>query len=402
MLGVNLKKRLLMVAALCLAAPFFCQGQTLSEEFQWLQKSVDAINSSKELAGDLAAPEITPEIMRQAEEAAKKGREHAMSELRQAVDEELALADEQAEPRILIFATLGETPDASRIRTLLEALDGDTQVKILLQGLPVGVRRIDQMFSFLSQVDDNLDAPPEVLLDPQIFKDHQIEEAPVIMYEDEKGNAVAWAKGVTEPEWVRRQVELGRTGDLGVYGTTEMIAERNLLDEIQDRMMAVDWEKKKEAAKKRFWANRAYVELPPAPKNRMYAYYPAYQLTDDFTGPNGEILAPAGTIVNPLEQIQGTFFLIIFDARHDALIEQARNLAKQAPQYKRIKFIATNFNPGENGWSEKARIEQRLGHPLYFADQTFVESFRLQHVPATVTTEGERIVVSEFLSAHRR
>ena len=71
---------------------------------------------------------------------------------------------------------------------------------------------------------------------------------------------------------------------------------------MKKRALAIDWKAKQDAAVARFWNNQTMHSLPPASKDERWMIDPTVKVVKDVVDPKGNVLAKAGTIVNPLAQ----------------------------------------------------------------------------------------------------
>ena len=116
--------------------------------------------------------------------------------------------------------------------------------------------------------------------------------------------------------------------DLGVRGASWAIAEPDLLEEIEARLL----EMQRSGALARFEAEareraRRTLEEPepvpgivPAREQRSRLFDPAIVVERDIRTPNGTLIAAAGTRISPLERIETTRDLLFVDGRREAEI----------------------------------------------------------------------------------
>lgn len=385
------------VAALVFSAPFLCQAGSLqpSLEESWLQRSM-AILDNPSAHADVPTPVmLDAQTMQQAQDLANESIKRVQSDLDKEILKIQAEPEEKQQDQVYIFVTFGNPANKAKIRQLAAALSGEKYVVLAVRGLPAGTKKIDELITLFGQAIEGLKDPPGLVIDAQRFKDYQIEVSPTIMVERE-GRPVVWAKGVSDPDWIRRKAQQGATGDLGAYGEVEKIAEISLFQTIAERIARIDWQKEKEEGIKRYWTHQKFIDYPTATEERAFSFEPAFQVAQDMTGPNGEVIARAGQVINPVAHIAGTFYLVLFDAGDKRQVQIAKQLGLNAPAGKRVKFIATSMEPGEDGWKEKSRIEAILNAPIYFLDQHQAGILRLQHVPSTVQTHGTSLLVREY------
>ena len=182
--------------------------------------------------------------------------------------------------------------------------------------------------------------------------------------------------------------------DLGVVGPVYPIAEQDMLQTIEQRLTALEASgeltRLKDDAKARY---QAYVErpegvqLPRATKNRTYHVDPSVTVPYDIKDHEGRIIHPAGTTVNPLDNITLSKQLLFFDGDDPIQVEWARSMVNGDPLH--IKLILTN--------GPVLALMKEWQVRLYFDQRgQLAQRFHIQHVPALVASDGGRLKVMEL------
>ncbi|KQP23392.1 type-F conjugative transfer system protein TraW [Pseudorhodoferax sp. Leaf267] len=192
--------------------------------------------------------------------------------------------------------------------------------------------------------------------------------------------------------WAAR---LAAATDLGTLGPTYPIAEPHLLQQIAQRLGALqragELVKLEQAARSR---STHIVRHPPPVEAvrtttaaRSFRVDPSVVLAENVLGPQGELLFAAGTRANPLDVVQLSRPLLFFDARDPRQVQQARVL--QAGQPGRPKPVLTG--------GSYLDLMQAWGVPVYY-DQRGLLTRRLgiAQVPALVSQEGRQLRVDEL------
>ena len=179
--------------------------------------------------------------------------------------------------------------------------------------------------------------------------------------------------------------------DLGVRGATWPIAEPDLLEEIEARLM--EMERTGELARLETVARsraRSRLEEPdpvlgigPAREARSRLFDPSIVVERDIRLPDGTLIAAAGTRVNPLARHALSRDLLFVDGRREAEIAWALNHAKPA------KIVLLAGRP-----LDLARTHGRA----FFFDQggRLAARFGLRFTPALVEQAGTRLRISEI------
>ena len=179
--------------------------------------------------------------------------------------------------------------------------------------------------------------------------------------------------------------------DLGVRGATWAIAEPDLLEQVEARLL----EMRRSGALARFEAEarerarRTLEEPPPVPgiapatRERSRPFDPAIVVERDIRTADGTLIAAAGTRVNPLERIGLTRGLLFVDGRRDAEIAWA--LAHEAP----AKIVLLAGRPLD--------LARAHGRPFFF-DQggRLAARFGLRFTPSLVERDGSKLRITEI------
>ena len=186
--------------------------------------------------------------------------------------------------------------------------------------------------------------------------------------------------------------------DLGVRGATWAIAEPDLLEAIEARLLEMrrsgELERFESEARER--ARRTLEEPPPvrdiapATRERSRLFDPAITVARDIRTPDGTLIAAAGTRVSPLERIELARDLLFVDGRRAA--EVAWALAHETP----AKIVLLAGRPLE--------LMRKHSRPFFF-DQggRLVARFGIAATPSLVEQAGTRLRITEIPieDAHR-
>lgn len=315
------------------------------------------------------------------QELVRKDKSRFNKQMRQVAPEPLGPSGE----RILVFITLGEKPEEhieENRRMIKEIHDASPEAILVLRGLPQGHKTLGDLFRYLRAINEK--GGPTIILNPPLFQLHEVTVVPTLVYERD-GAAVATARGIIDAQWLKRRVEQEKaTGDLGKWGQTADIAERDLVDEMKSRLAGIDWQSKKEQVVSQYWQKQKFLELPPTPKERVFYLNASYKVQRDFVLPDGKVIARAGDEVDLFKIIPPTFILVVFDAGDPRQLEWAKKAGKQYSGHLRVKYITTRIPDQEHGWDSLARLHDTLQDRVYLLNDQVRERFKLQHVPSLV------------------
>ncbi len=148
--------------------------------------------------------------------------------------------------------------------------------------------------------------------------------------------------------------------DLGVRGATWPVAEPDLLAGIEARLahmvrsgeMARVQDEARERARRSLEEPEPVPGIVPATRQHTRRFDPAIVVAEDIVGPNGEVIAAAGTKIDPFDHAPLTGDVLFVDGRREA--EVAWALAHERP----AKIVLLAGRPLD--------LMRRHGRPFYF------------------------------------
>jgi len=293
---------------------------------------------------------------------------------------------------ILVSTSLGR----GRLREMFAAYAGRDDVVFEFQGLLEGQKIEDFMAQVLALI-RGIEPQPNVTLDPLIFRKYGVKAVPVTLAE-ENGHLLGRVDGLVNVEWLAGKIESHRAElpFTAQYGQVVAIAERNLMDIIEERLAAIDWEEKKRQAMARFWKKRRFIDLPHATKNRTRLIDLRVRVPSDVFTPDGKRIARAGDVLNPLEKIPFRQALIVFDAASPVQTEWAANTIATVSENGLVPvLIATRLPDGEE-WKTLQRIESETGLPLYLLPPAMRQRFEIEYTPSLIQPhDGKSLEIRE-------
>jgi len=187
----------------------------------------------------------------------------------------------------------------------------------------------------------------------------------------------------------------------GKYGYSFEIKEEGFLEMIYRKLKTVDIEKEQQKmvdiTKKRVEEPKPVDRIKEATKSTEYRFDPTYELDEDIKHPDGTIIYPAGTKVNPLDKMEFDRKLYFIDARRasqvkwlKAELEQhhSKDIERAANKIE-AKVILVGGRPQE--------LSMELGREVYF-DQSgeLTGRFKIECVPATLEQDGKFLKIREI------
>jgi conjugal transfer pilus assembly protein TraW len=182
--------------------------------------------------------------------------------------------------------------------------------------------------------------------------------------------------------------------DLGIHGVTYPIKEKNLLEEIQEKLQ----EAKKDGRLDKFQngVKKQMMDQASSPKpvagivkatvNRGWIFDPSVSWPEDLRDQTGKVFYRAGEKVNPLEKISLTKILLFINGDDEAQVKWALTNFKK--RKGKAKIILVKGRVIDLMRKNKVR--------LYFDQNgTLIKKFSIKAVPASVEQEGKMLKVKE-------
>ncbi len=206
-------------------------------------------------------------------------------------------------------------------------------------------RRLKQNSSFTS-----------VEIDPIAFRQDQIDRVPALSLQVD-GKTELTAFGVTSTDWLKRQYQAGRRGNLGIYGMTYPISEPDLLEVLFQRLQQMDWQTVQEKAYKRL-------------QGKIFTF--------------GGKLPTSQKVSRKILKIPGNWHipLIALDINDR---QQQKTVIPWLQQYPDTLVLVTNgslqqFQGLSSLWHQ---------HPIYILPTEFIRRFQLTSLPVLLTPEKQ-------------
>ena len=233
---------------------------------------------------------------------------------------------------------------------------------------------------------------PGTVIDPLLFTRFNVHNVPTLIETNARGETRI-AKGLPGFDWMSKQ----DAGDLGQKGPVFEITEPDMIEEMQRRMAAFDWEKEKRHALDNFWAHQKdTASLPAAEKNARRLVDTSIVSTQDIFHPDGRLIIKKGQKINPQAIMPMRHAYILFDATDKKQVEIAKKvgdemLAKQKP----VVYLFSKMNNDE-GWEHYNQTTEIMNAPIYKINKTIIDRFKIQALPSVVEGQGDSILVREI------
>lgn len=173
--------------------------------------------------------------------------------------------------------------------------------------------------------------------------------------------------------------------DLAVSGRTYPIVERDALDELEERVKAVDWQKHLKAIKPGNYRPSNLTSLARAQSHRKFLVDMTYALENDIVNDKGELLYPKGYMFNPLDFISYKRTLVVINGEDP---DQARWFLNSS--LKNRWDVSLFITQGSS-----LELAKKIKRPVFYATNPLIARFQLKAVPSIVKASGRNMEVEE-------
>lgn len=280
----------------------------------------------------------------------------------------------------------------NELKEILHAAS-EADARVILRGMRPGDRMVNQTAGAMYSLGKDIRPLPKVAMDPRLHNVFGVTEAPSMVYR--KGNIFVKVKGVATTNWfLSKAREAQGTKDLGSVSSTYEISERDVVEEIQSRVAAVDWDAKRRKAMNRYINKLPDFSIPTAVQDSIYKIDPRVQFQKNITADDGTLLAAKGQVVNPINHFPGqSLTIFIFDGMSDpqkALVKEKMKTARG-----QIGLMTSRIDK-EQGFQHISDMSKSYGQQVYILQQRMIDRFQLKFLPAEVHLGNGEIVVREF------
>lgn len=237
---------------------------------------------------------------------------------------------------------------------------------------------------------------PRIAIDPTLFRKINVQYVPTIALMGEGDNILTNVIGHIDPSWLIQQYLIDRKDTYGHKGPSLDIQELDLIEVMQEKASKINWEEKKEIAKKRFWRKQTFYQLPSALLSKSRSIDPSVEITRDIVDANGKILVPMGTTINPLEVKSFNQALVVINPTEKSQLEFAKSVIPTLKEkYNRVSIIVTEIDR-LNGWQSYSEISEYLDEHIFTLTPDVLHRFELAVVPSVITASDKRFFVEEY------
>jgi conjugal transfer pilus assembly protein TraW len=298
---------------------------------------------------------------------------------------------------VFVSWSLGE----SSLKQIMKLASNNPDIYLVFRGVK-DVADIGGSMRELLNMAAKYDPIPNVMLNPPLFGKFSISQVPsIVVYNDSSEKIVAKVAGHSDPSWLLQRIKDGESGDQGFKGPSIQIAERDLIEVMKERALAINWEEKRAKAKQNFWKKQVFVNMPTAPLSNSRILDPTIVITADIPDGKGGVLIPQGTAINPLDMKPFGQALIIFDPLDKAQVSVAKDkLSTLRKNGVRTTLIVTRIDAKE-GWASYKKITDSFDSPVFKLTPDIQQRFSIKAVPSIVTANKTHFIIEEIAANHK-
>ena len=175
--------------------------------------------------------------------------------------------------------------------------------------------------------------------------------------------------------------------DLGSFGRTYPVAEKDALTEIEERARQVDWNKvldKKKVGNYQGPPDRG--SLPRAELERVRQVDMTYTTEIDVPDGKGGILYPKGYTFNPLDYVTYPKTIIVINGNDGGQVAWFKN-----SEYSQRLDVTLLITEGAFGI-----ISKQIDRTVSYANNKIISRFKLKAVPSIIRQKGRMMEVREI------
>lgn len=135
-----------------------------------------------------------------------------------------------------------------------------------------------------------------------------------------------------------------------------------------------------------------FIQIPAVTEEHVRRVDPAIYVTRDITDALGNVLATAGTRINPLDKVPFAARIVVFDATDAAQRRTARMLARGAKS--KVILLATRLDR-EAAWNGLRELEKQMRAPVYLLTPEVRDRFHIERTVSVIEAKGSMFEIRE-------
>ena len=181
--------------------------------------------------------------------------------------------------------------------------------------------------------------------------------------------------------------------DLGVFGTTFPIQEKNIITVLKSKMESEQGkellskieDKRKKVVSEKHYQPKAVEGIVPTQRKNSYLFDPSISLSHDLSDHQGTRFYKSGDPLNPLEHMTLSKEYVFIDGTRPKQVQWA--LKKQ--QHTNSMIVLVKGDPLK-------MIEEHQTQLYFDQEGAMVRRFQLTHVPCVMHQEGKMLRITEL------
>ena len=178
------------------------------------------------------------------------------------------------------------------------------------------------------------------------------------------------------------------TINLGNFGATYKIAEKDAITELKEKATQTDWKKHFGPEKTKALIENyrpEIVKLPRAAENNSFLVDMTYTLEFDIPDGKGGILYPAGYRFNPLEYMNFFKTLVIFDGADKKQVKWCRNIYADDYRFMLLITDGSCYN-----------LSKLFKRPVFYASVDMIRRFGVRALPSLISQQKNYMEIKEI------
>ena len=342
---------------------------------------------------------------------------------------------------IFISASIGE----AEVMKVLEYASGRENVEVVYRGVLETEKTAEGILKIQERA-QTFDPPPNIIIDPVLFRAYGVTAVPTVVRTGEKRirrpktaiiaegreaaqmtpeerrlddelsavsnepvsetfegrtipQMIAKVEGLNNPRWLNDKIRAGQTGDFGNRGTVYPIEEPDIIEVMQKRVLAINWEEKQKRAEENFWIGQSkwFQKLPTAKQSLSRVIDPTFKVAFDIKDAKGNFIRRKGELVNPLDYRKFDIAVVVWNPTVEEENDVVKRLVKRFEKdTRRVVWTATEFDT-RDGWASYKKATELVGGPVFMLTPEIVETWSVGVTPTVVTANNDtkRFIVEE-------
>ncbi|WP_288987599.1 TrbC family F-type conjugative pilus assembly protein [uncultured Pseudoalteromonas sp.] len=262
---------------------------------------------------------------------------------------------------------------------------------ILLRGMIDGSNHIMDTMKLVQQLSAVSKVEPKVGINPLRFTEFNVTHVPAIVVTKlGKSHVVT---GTLDMEYVKSQIESGADTSEPA-GQVFNIAEPDMIEQMKEAAAKINWEDKQKTARERFWKKYKTHELPFASDSKQWLIDPTTRVVSDIKNGQGQVLAHAGEVVNPLHKYPAKLTIFIINPYSESQIKWVKEKMNTVGGMFQVHITHVDKKVG---WDDYSEIRAKLDAPAFVLPEQVINKFKVEATPTIIQTRDDGLLqVQQF------